>query len=106
MHRFVDCCIHYIDTYGEYEATKFITRQYREIPQVGKLMRLIRQANEGGDVRAELVVLGLVSGLACVMILLISTPPFLSNTVLPYIFETDSKLIFFPNASSTSLKKI
>ena len=55
MHRFVDCCVHYIDTYGEYEATKFISRQYREIPQVGKLMRLIRQANEGGDVRAELI---------------------------------------------------
>lgn len=55
MHRFVDVCIHYIDTYGEYEATRYITRQYREIPQVGKLMRLIRQANEGGDVRAELI---------------------------------------------------
>lgn len=55
MHRFVDVCIHYIDTYGEYEATRFITKQYREIPQVGKLMRLIRQANEGGDVRAELL---------------------------------------------------
>lgn len=55
MHRFVDVCVHYIDTYGEYEATKFITRQYREIPQVGKLMRLIRQANEGGDIRAELI---------------------------------------------------
>lgn len=55
MHRFIDVCIHYIDTYGEYEATRYISRQYREIPQVGKLMRLIRQANEGGDVRAELI---------------------------------------------------
>lgn len=55
MHRFIDVCIHYIDTYGEYEATRFISKQYREIPQVGKLMRLIRQANEGGDVRAELL---------------------------------------------------
>lgn len=55
MHRFVDVCIHYIDTYGEYEATRYISRQYREIPQVGKLMRLIRQANEGGDIRAELI---------------------------------------------------
>lgn len=55
MHRFVDVCIHYIDTYGEYDATRYISRQYREIPQVGKLMRLIRQANEGGDVRAELM---------------------------------------------------
>lgn len=55
MHRFINVCIHYIDTYGEYEATRFISRQYREIPQVGKLMRLIRQSNEGGDVRAELI---------------------------------------------------
>lgn len=55
MHRFVDVCIHYIDTYGEYDATRYIAKQYREVPQVGKLMRLIRQSNEGGDVRAELM---------------------------------------------------
>lgn len=55
MHRFIDVCVHNIDTFGEYEATRHIARHYREIPQVGKLMRLIRQANEGGDVRAELV---------------------------------------------------
>jgi hypothetical protein len=55
MHRFCDVCLYYIDTYGEYEGTRYISKQYREIPQVGKLMRLIRQANEGGDVRAELV---------------------------------------------------
>ena len=55
MHKFVDCCIHYIDTYGEYEATRHIGKQYREVPEVSKLMRLIRQANEGGDVRAELM---------------------------------------------------
>ena len=55
MHRFIDTCIHYIDTYGEFEATNHISRQYREIPEVGKLMRLIKQANEGGDVRAELM---------------------------------------------------
>ena len=55
MHRFIDVCIHNIDTYGEYEGTRHIGKHYREIPQVGKLMRLIRQANEGGDVRAELI---------------------------------------------------
>jgi len=55
MHRFVDVCIHYMDTYGEYESTRFITSTYREIPEVAKLMRLIRQSNEGGDVRAELM---------------------------------------------------
>ena len=55
MHRFVDCCVHYFDTYGEYQGTNYITKQYREIPQVAKLMRLIRQNNDGGDVRAELI---------------------------------------------------
>lgn len=55
MKHFVDVCIHYIDTYGEYAATRHITKAYREIPQVAKLMRLIRQQNEGGDIKAELV---------------------------------------------------
>lgn len=55
MHKFVDVCLHFIDTYGEYGSTRYIAKQYREIPEVGKLMRLIRQANEGGDVRAELI---------------------------------------------------
>ena len=55
MHRFVDSCVFNIDTYGEYEATRHIASEYREIAQVGKLMRLIRQANEGGDVRSELM---------------------------------------------------
>ena len=55
MHRFVDSCTHYIDTYGEYEATGYITKEFREIAEVGKLMRLIKQANSGGDVRSELL---------------------------------------------------
>lgn len=55
MHRFVDSCIHYIDTYGEYEATGYISKEFREIAEVGKLMRLIKQANAGGDVRSELM---------------------------------------------------
>lgn len=54
MIRYIDACIHYIDTYGEYEATKYITKDYRELPEVGKLMRLIKQANEGGEIEAEL----------------------------------------------------
>lgn len=55
MHRFVDVCIHYMDTYGEYESTRYIASTYREIPEVSKLMRLIRQANEGGEIKAELM---------------------------------------------------
>lgn len=54
MHRFIDVCLHNIDTYGEYEATRFIAKQYREIPEVSKLMRLIRQANQGGDIKMDL----------------------------------------------------
>ena len=55
MHRFIDVCIHHIDTYGEFEATRYIAKDYRELHEVGKLMRLIRQANEGGDIQAELM---------------------------------------------------
>lgn len=54
MHRLVDVCVHYIDTYGEYKATKYIAQEYKEIAEVNKLMRLIRQANEGGSVKEEL----------------------------------------------------
>lgn len=55
MHRFVDVCIHYMETYGEFEATRYIAKDYREIHEVNKLMRLIRQANEGGNVETELM---------------------------------------------------
>lgn len=55
MIGFVDTATYYMDTYGEYESTSYITRDYREIAEVGKLMRLIRQANEGGEVEAELL---------------------------------------------------
>lgn len=55
MQRYIDSCLHYIDTYGEYESTRFIAKDYREIPEVGKLMRLIRQANEGGEIASELM---------------------------------------------------
>lgn len=55
MQRYIDSCIHYIDTYGEYEATRHIAKDYREISEIGKLMRLIRQSNEGGEIEAELM---------------------------------------------------
>ena len=55
MKQMVDVCTHYIDTYGEFEGARYISRAYREIPIMGKLMRLIRQANQGGDVEAELM---------------------------------------------------
>ncbi len=55
MERFVDESINLIDTYGELGATTYIAHKYREIPEVTRLMRLIRQQNEGGDIKSELV---------------------------------------------------
>ena len=55
MHRFVGVCLSKIDTYGDYKATDYITEEFKEIPKVAKLMRLIRQSYEGGEVKAELV---------------------------------------------------
>ena len=55
MHRFVDVCIHNIDTYGEYTAADKIAKHYREVNEITKLMRLIKQSNEGGEVKAELM---------------------------------------------------
>lgn len=55
MLRFVDNCVGHIDTHGEYHATTLIIRDYREIPEVGKLMRLIRQLHDGADVNEELL---------------------------------------------------
>lgn len=54
MHKFIDVCVTNIDTYGEYEGPMRIAEKYKEIAVVGKLMRLIRQANEGADVASEL----------------------------------------------------
>lgn len=55
MIKFVDCCLGHIETHGEYEATRYIAKDYAEVPEVGKLMRLIRQNNEGGDVKPDLI---------------------------------------------------
>lgn len=55
MHRFIDTCIHYIDTYGDYIAATHIAEEYKGIPQVTKLMRMIRQAGDGGDIKSELM---------------------------------------------------
>lgn len=55
MHKFVDNCCGYMDTYGEYQATRKISKDYREITEVGRLMRLIRQQQDGGDIEQELL---------------------------------------------------
>ena len=53
MKNMVDVCVHYIETYGDFEATRYISKAYREIPVMTKLMRLIRQANESGATVVE-----------------------------------------------------
>ena len=55
MKRFVDNCVGYIETYGEYEATTLIAKDYREIAEINKLMRLIRQLFDGGSVEQDLI---------------------------------------------------
>lgn len=55
MIKFVDNCVGHIDTNGEYGATTLIARDYREIAEVGKLMRLIKQMYDGADVKQELI---------------------------------------------------
>lgn len=54
MVRFADNCADLIDLYGEYDATLYIAKEYREISEVGKLMRLIRQFNENADITNDL----------------------------------------------------
>lgn len=54
MLRFADNCADLFDLYGEYEATMYISKEYKEIPEVGKLMRLIKQFNDNAEIRQEL----------------------------------------------------
>lgn len=55
MLRFVDNCTGHIETHGEYSATRYIARDYREIHEVNKLMRLVRHLHAGGNVQQELI---------------------------------------------------
>ena len=55
MVEFVDNCCGLIDTYGEYGALHYISKDYREIAEVGKLTRLIKQLHDGGDVEEDLI---------------------------------------------------
>lgn len=55
MIRFVDNCCTIFDTYGEYQGTLHVSSDYRELTEVCKLMRLIKQQQDGGDVEQELM---------------------------------------------------
>lgn len=55
MIEFTANCVDFLDTYGEFNATRLIAKEYREIAEVGRLMRLIRQQQDGGDITQELL---------------------------------------------------
>lgn len=55
MVRLVDICCGYIETYGDQDATLYIARDYREVQEVNKLMRLIKQLYDGSDITSELI---------------------------------------------------
>lgn len=54
MVQFADNCAELMDTHGEYQGTLYIAKEYKEIPEVGKLMRLIRQLNDNADISKDL----------------------------------------------------
>ena len=55
MIRFVENCCTIFDTYGEYQGTQYVSKDYREIQEVCKLMRIIKQQQDGGDVEQDLI---------------------------------------------------
>lgn len=50
MKEFTNDVADIFDLHGEYEGTKYVAQEYKEIPEVSKLMRLIRQYHDGADV--------------------------------------------------------
>ena len=52
--QFAETCADLFDIYGEAEGAKYVAKEYREIPDVTKLMRLIQQFNEGADIVHDL----------------------------------------------------
>lgn len=55
MIQFVEDCVNIVDTYNVYVGVSHIADRYREIPQVTRLMRLIKQQNEGANIDTELI---------------------------------------------------
>ena len=54
MMHFIDVACDHIDTHGELNAMQRISDDFREVAEVGKMCRLIKQMLEGGDVIQEL----------------------------------------------------
>lgn len=55
MKAFVKDCIDIFDLYGEFEGAMVIANEYKEIYEVQKLMKFIRQFNNGGDIKQDLI---------------------------------------------------
>lgn len=54
MLRLIESCTYAFDTYGEYVGAQKMGEKYRELPLVSKLMRLIKQSNEGANIKVDL----------------------------------------------------
>lgn len=54
MAKFADNCADLWELYGDSLGSPHIAKEYREIPVVGKLMRLIQQFNDGADIKKDL----------------------------------------------------
>jgi hypothetical protein len=53
--QFAETCADLFDIYGESEGAARSAKEFKEIPDVGKLMRLIQQFNEGADIKNDLM---------------------------------------------------
>lgn len=54
MAKFADTCADIWELYGDSLGSAKIAKEYREIPVVGKLMRLIQQFNDGANIQKDL----------------------------------------------------
>lgn len=54
MVRFSNTCADYWDLYGEGEGSPYIAKEFREIPDVVKLMRIVKQYTDGADIKSDL----------------------------------------------------
>lgn len=54
MQKFVDNCINEIETFGELEALDILRAKYSSVAQVDKMLRLMKQFHNGGDVLEEM----------------------------------------------------
>lgn len=55
MKEFTNNIADLFDLHGEYEGTKYAAQEYKEIPEVSKLMRLIRQYHDGANVVSDMM---------------------------------------------------